>query len=643
MAKTSFGTSVYGPDTSFVEGVGNIASMFDPKVEAQAALNQAHRDYYGNQARLASANAIEAENRNNALSTDNLLAAGYTPMEIAAFQGTGTKSVADVFKGRNLYQGGREIMSGDPYKGAMLTGQASALTNNFAPSPQAAADNVNRDTAAKIAVAQGTPHNVGEGQTGYIIKNGVAVPIIRGDVDLAPGHTYYNNNGGVLTQSAQSPVAHAGSIADPLRAAETSLALQDKLNNAIIESTSTLDSTGKAYANRPNQEQVNSISAYAVKLIQGGMSPQEALNQSALQHGVKLNQQSLVPETTPGRLWGENPTGRYLLKDFHSPNGIADTVAPQGQPVPVNPQSLVPTQPSSRSGSNGGGYTQVGLPANTNASYGSPAPEAPAQNSVSTTSEGGLNVNGVSYIPGHQATAELANGQATHAINKNTGESMVVYWNKGTNKFQSQPVFKGNEDTSDFESMRYNNNFLGIIPNKNINAAAQDVADKALSLGVITEEQLNAARAIDVADTKNWKYEPTYEQLNFGPSVQKLLLDNQDKIIIAQRIKASQDPRIAQYASGQLTDSPNALPSDAMQLAEKLGINRAEFGIPQPGFGEGLPLGIGALFAPAGYGSAREAMQANLPAFFKAVQEGRIDFNTLAVKPSIIPQTVSSR
>ena len=347
MAKTSFGTSVYGPDTSFVEGVGNIASMFDPRVEAQAALSQAHRDYYGNQARLASANAIEAENRNNALSTDNLLAAGYTPMEIAAFQGTGTKSVADVFKGRNLYQGGREIMSGDPYKGAMLTGQASALTNNFAPSPQAAADNVNRDTAAKIAVAQGTPRNVGLGETLVTLNpDGSATPHYEGNINVAPGHTIVSPNSTGVSTLFTSPVA-SGNAQDPVRAAENNLSLQEKLNNEIIASTSTLDSTGRTYANQPSQEQVRSISAHAVKLIQGGMSPQDALNQSALQHGVKLNQESVVAETTPGHLW-DSKTGRYLLKGFHAPetipvtSNLANTAVPVIAPVSPVTNSVVP-------------------------------------------------------------------------------------------------------------------------------------------------------------------------------------------------------------------------------------------------------------------------------------------------------------
>jgi hypothetical protein len=652
MPKTSLGTSVYGPDPSFAEGIGNIAEMFNPKAQAQGALMQAHRDYYGNaaqnasaQARLHAAEAAGIEDQNSAYADSVLADAGYTPMQRAAIRAARSKSVADIFKGVNENTGATILQdpNGNWRAGMALLGEGTAATNPNSAFTKEEADAVAlRNSQNRIAELQNTPRNVGDKQTAYILKDGKAVPFISGGVDLAPGHTYYNNNGGVLTQSAQSPIAHTGSGADPLRAAETSLALQDKLNTAIIQSTATLDSTGRSYANQPNPEQVNSISAYAVKLIQGGMSPQDALNQSALQHGVKLNQQSLIPETTPGRLWGENNTGRYLLKGFRSPNGIADTVAPQGQPVPVPSQSIVPTQPSSGSGTTGGGYTQVGLPANTTPSYGSPAPETPVQNSVTQTNEGGLNVNGVSYIPGHQAAAQLANGQATHAINKNTGESMVVYWNAGTNKFQSNPVFKGNEDTSDFESMRGNNNFLGILPNKRATSAARDVAEKALQLGVITEDELKAAREADAPAYKKLGY-TDYEQQDFGPAVQNLLLNKQDSIIQAQRIKAGQDPRIAQYASGQLTDSPNALPSDAMELAEQLGINRAEFGIPQSGFGEGLPLGIGALFAPAGYGSAREAMQANLPAFFRAVQEGRIDPKTLAVKPSIVPQTVSSR
>jgi hypothetical protein len=328
MAKSSFGTSVYGPDTSFIEGAGNIASMFDPRVEAQAALNQAHRDYYGNQGRLAAANAVEAENRNNALSTDNLLAAGYTPMEIAAFQGTGTKSVTDLFKGRNLYQGGRDITSSDPNvqrAASFKLGTPGATNANAAFNEDQAAKIRAAELASKIALEQSKSVNVPLGNTLVTLNpDGSATPRYESNINVGPGYTLVSPTSTGVSTLFKSDVPVKNNV-DNVRAAENKLALQDKLSTEIIAETSAVDSTGRNYVNQPSQDQVRSISAYAVKLIEGGMSPQDAKNQSALAHGVKLNPQSVVAETTPGRLWGENNTGRYLLKGFHPP--VAETPA----------------------------------------------------------------------------------------------------------------------------------------------------------------------------------------------------------------------------------------------------------------------------------------------------------------------------
>jgi hypothetical protein len=322
--------------------------MFNPKAQAQGALMQAHSNYYGNaaqnasaQARLHAAEAAGIEDQNNAYADSVLADAGYTPMQRAAIRAARSKSVADIFKGVNENTGAQYLINanGDANQiqtGLALTGQGStAYGSNFAPNSDVA-------TANKIAVEQGKPVNVPLGNTIVTLNpDGSATPRYESNINVAPGHTIVSPTSTGVSTLFKSDVP-SGNVADPLRAAETSLALQDKLNKEIIAETSAVDSTGKNYVNQPTADQVRSISAYAVKLIEGGMSPQDAKNQSALAHGVKLNPQSVVAETTPGRLWGENNTGRYLLKGFHPP--VAETPATSNLSntvVPAVPAQIV--------------------------------------------------------------------------------------------------------------------------------------------------------------------------------------------------------------------------------------------------------------------------------------------------------------
>lgn len=84
--------------------------------EAQAAYNQGRADLIGD--------------RRKALTTEALLAAGYTPRQVAAWQATQTESMADAFKGLQTDAGTEMISSGsNPIAGSILLGQGTATSN----------------------------------------------------------------------------------------------------------------------------------------------------------------------------------------------------------------------------------------------------------------------------------------------------------------------------------------------------------------------------------------------------------------------------------------------------------------------------------------------------------------------------------
>ena len=95
---------------------------------------------------------------------------------------------------------------------------------------------------------------------------------------------------------------------------------------------------------------------------------------------------------------------------------------------------------------------------------------------------------------------------------------------------------------------------------------------------------------------------------------------------VAQRKQAIQDPRVADFAKGDFGE--NGIPSEALKLAETLGFQRSDYGIGIKGFGEMLPFGTGAVFAPAGYAEATNELPRALQDFFGRVKEGKYDKTT---------------
>lgn len=152
--------ATYGVDPAWGNVFGNIASLFDPKVAAEGAALQARTRNFDAETRYNTARAAGLEDQNNALSEKVLLAAGYTPEEIAAIRATRSNSVADVFRGTNFNRG-RGLLN-DPStvrKGALLLGEGAAATNANSAFDQATADKIRAEkeaaAQARAAIAAG--------------------------------------------------------------------------------------------------------------------------------------------------------------------------------------------------------------------------------------------------------------------------------------------------------------------------------------------------------------------------------------------------------------------------------------------------------------------------------------------------------
>lgn len=105
----------------------SLASIFDPKAQAEGAAMLARTRSFDADARYNAARAAGVEDQNSALGDAVLAGAGYSPAEIAAIRATRPSSVNDIFKGRNTYRGGNAIEAGNLVTGLSLTDQATGI------------------------------------------------------------------------------------------------------------------------------------------------------------------------------------------------------------------------------------------------------------------------------------------------------------------------------------------------------------------------------------------------------------------------------------------------------------------------------------------------------------------------------------
>jgi hypothetical protein len=100
--------------------------------------------------------------------------------------------------------------------------------------------------------------------------------------------------------------------------------------------------------------------------------------------------------------------------------------------------------------------------------------------------------------------------------------------------------------------------------------------------------------------------------------------------------EAKRDPRVKSYAKGDFLDD-KGIPDDALELAERLGIDRAAYGLPQKVdysrngtniagnmYDDFKGSALGAIFTPSAYSNERAAIESGLKAFFTDLQAGKV-------------------
>jgi hypothetical protein len=101
------------------QAISNVASMFDPRAEAQGAAVQST-------ARYNNARALAQEDQNSALADAVLESAGYSPMERAAIRATRDNSMSSWMKGINENRGREALVQGNAGVALPLLGQAGS-------------------------------------------------------------------------------------------------------------------------------------------------------------------------------------------------------------------------------------------------------------------------------------------------------------------------------------------------------------------------------------------------------------------------------------------------------------------------------------------------------------------------------------
>jgi hypothetical protein len=612
--RSAFGTAVYGPDNSYINGLGNIADKFSPAAMAAARLQQAHQALYEAEARKAGLQADDEAARNAAYTDEALQRAGVSdPIARQFLLMTRTRNPYEAQHMLTLQKQTPYLVDEAQQKARLTGSQADEATNKANLSGLEYKTRLDPHLSDIFTPAE--VYGIQGGFAAPVFSNSRAAATIAGrSADTATREEGKNTRQqNALDAKANAP--GAGPKLSDVQRGQRILNQDPRLGGLTLDPA---QSTAIA------QELAANHGDYGAALQKFGIDPNN------IQYEDVTQARPGVTGSISDFFHGGGKTVGKRFKGFMAPGGgvlaAPHPSTPADQfPAPQQGQSVIPKLDPSAPIDQAPAAPSQPAPATAPASPQA-APAAPAGD-ILPNKQGGLSIKGVDYNPGDQVAASMRHGQATHIIDKRTGQDTVAYWNANTGKYQTKPVFQGNEDLGDFKSMKGENNWLGVIPAKDASRAAGDVAKQALALGVITPEQLAAAQAADGGNAGN-QVNPGY-----GPTVQKLLLDAQDKIVLAQRQKAMSDPRIAQYASGNFGTANSAgMPSDAMALAQQIGINRKQYGIPEAG-----PLGVEA-FTPWGYGEARDAMQASLPAFFQAVRDGRFDPRTLTVTPAPAPQ-----
>ena len=614
-----------------------LVDLFNPKVEAEGAAMQARTRNFDAEARYNDARAGQLGDRRKALSTEALAAAGYSPRQIAALQATQTDRMSDLFGGVQTDEGTQMLLKGgDPRVGMTLLGQGAAaskpdfaftdgradqISTNDAAAKMKQADAIQRlQNAGSLAVAQARPVELSAGASALFAPgdprnpNGVAQPLVyqggQGMPMYRPGFTTTPSQ--VFTAPA-APGSVSSASSGTGRVGNPTLDEAELLKKIQLE-----EAGGKALASQA-QYPIAGGAAFSDAVTNAARAayptdtPSVAISKWMQANGVSVEND-----------WNAFSSNQSILKKGDKPLSIADLLSPGAAAAAAPTAGAAPAAAAP-------GAAPAAAPS-------APAPAAPAAGPTPTKS-GGVSIDGIPFEPSSTLRAERKHGDQYTGINAKTNQLETRYWDEVKGTWSKAPVFTGNGDAADVRRVKGEDTYLGIIPKDSNGSgspamAAARLIDQGLAAGIIDPQALAAAQAADAKAAKT--------SYRGGGNVNAYLASLGDKFNALDRANVMKDPRVSKFAAGDFSGDAG-LPDEAMALAEQMGINRAQFGIPEAGIGESLPLGLGAVIAPAGYGAANETMARGLTEFFKAVRDGRVNPQTLAVRPPSAPQPVAAR
>jgi hypothetical protein len=256
-----------------------------------------------------------------------------------------------------------------------------------------------------------------------------------------------------------------------------------------------------------------------------------------------------------------------------------------------------------------------------------------------------IEMDGIPFVRGNKLGSERVHGSKYTGINAETGQIETRYWDAEKKGWSDTPIggsqqsfdrTKEIEDTLNGKTSITSPSGPG---DEERAAAAEEAIRRALEEGTMTKGEADALRVTMESEAASTN--PFVNDAGEGPLVQTArravggLKQSQSK-------EAQRDPRVDSYAKGDWLGDV-AIPQDAMELADRMGINREAYGIPRDAdFSNkntflgtnfhlagnaydkiaGSPLGM--VLTPKAYGDKEAAIKSGLKEFFSDVKAGKV-------------------
>jgi hypothetical protein len=251
---------------------------------------------------------------------------------------------------------------------------------------------------------------------------------------------------------------------------------------------------------------------------------------------------------------------------------------------------------------------------------GAPAPKA----------DGSIEIEGIPFTPGSNLATERKHGDEYTGISKTTGKIETRYWDAealgGKGGWSDTPIGGRQED---FDKVG------------ELEKTAQRRSTKGWNLPASAEEAKGAEDellklAVEKGALSPEEYDAATKFGQVSGSKRSTALKVVERLKAMESEEAKRDPRVKSYAKGDFLDD-KGIPDDALELAERLGIDRAAYGLPKKvdysGAGTNIAgnlyddfkgSALGAIFTPSAYSDERAAIESGLKAFFTDLQAGKV-------------------